>query len=223
MAFHGGSIQRVGVEIVVLECCPSEVYVAVSGHGRTRTSGDVEHATESVAVFRREASGHQVNGLENLRADARSELGLSVVQERYAIDELVQREFGATHSEEVVVAVARARHQVVDKIVGSVRERIGKQVQILLGKGVGTAGLLGIDGEIAGLHLDLFLNRCPGLQIEGQRERLTRAQNEIEAGGKKAVSFGLESVRPGIDGGKTKAAGGVAGRLLRDAACGALQ
>src|ERR1700675_3920515 len=53
-----GAAAVVGVEVVVLKRRSSEILIAVPGHGRARARGDVEHATEAVAVFGREASGH---------------------------------------------------------------------------------------------------------------------------------------------------------------------
>jgi hypothetical protein len=70
----------VGIEIVVVERSAAEIYVAVTGHARARAGGDIEHAAEAIAVFGCEASGHEIDCLENLRTDARRELWLRVVE-----------------------------------------------------------------------------------------------------------------------------------------------
>ena len=112
----------------------------------TRTRSDVEHAAETITVFRSESARHQINGFENLRAYAGTELGLRVVQERNAVDEFVQRKLSATNSQEIVVAIAGAGHQVIDQIVCGVGQRIGEHIQVLSREGVGAAGLLRVYG-----------------------------------------------------------------------------
>src|SRR6266481_4590467 len=85
----------VRVEVVIIHSGASKIHVAVSAKIGARSRGDVEHAAEAVAVFRSESSGHQVHRFENLRADARRKLRLSVVQEGHTIDKFVQRKFGS--------------------------------------------------------------------------------------------------------------------------------
>src|SRR2546421_1586169 len=141
----------IGVEIVVIQSGAAEVYVAMSCKVGTGTRSDVEHPAETIAVFRSESAGHQINGLENLRAHAGTELGLRVVQEGNAVDEFVQRKFSATNSQEIVVAIAGAGHQIINQIVSGVCQRSRDQIEILSrGRISGTSRFL-IYGERASL------------------------------------------------------------------------
>src|SRR5882672_338998 len=83
----------VRVEVVILYCRSAKIHVAVSRKFGAGSSGDIEHAAETVAVFGSESSGHQVHRFENLRADAGRELWLSVIQEGDTVDKFVQGKF----------------------------------------------------------------------------------------------------------------------------------
>ncbi len=189
----------------------------------SRAGRDVEHSAEAVAVFWRKAASHQVHSFEDLRAHAGTELRLRIVQKRDPVDELMQRKFGAANGQKIVVTVACARHQVVDQIIGGVDQRIGQLLQILLGKDVGAAGLFRIDGSVSSLYFHGLLHRFLTLQFDGERQRLTGAENKIVAGKIEACGIGLQSIRSGLDGGKMKFSRGVARDLLGDAAFRTLQ
>ena len=108
------------IEIVGVDGRSPEVHVSMTSDVRARARNYVKHSSETTPVFRCEAPGHQVDGFENLWADSRTELRLRVVQERYTVDEFVQRKLRAAYGNKIVVAGARARHQVVDQIIGGV-------------------------------------------------------------------------------------------------------
>src|ERR1700693_1852179 len=103
----------VGIEVIVVHSSAAEVQVAMAGNIRARTRGDVEHTSETITVFRSESAGHQINCLEDLRTYTGTELGLCVIKKGDAIDELVQRKFSAAKSQEIIVAIAGAGHQVI--------------------------------------------------------------------------------------------------------------
>src|SRR6266849_6685226 len=109
----------VGIEVVIVDRGAAEIDVAMPAQLGAGTRGDVEDAAETIAVFRSETAGHEINGFEDLRADAGRKLRLSIVQKGDAVDEFVEGEFRATHSEKIVVAVAGAGHEVVDEVVGT--------------------------------------------------------------------------------------------------------
>ena len=114
------------IEIVGVDGRSPEVHVSMTTDVRARARNYVKHSSETIPVFGSEAPGHQVDGFENLWADSRTELRLRVVQERYTVDEFVQRKLRAAHGKKIVVTVARARHQVIDQVICGVRQRIGK-------------------------------------------------------------------------------------------------
>ena len=79
----------IGVEIVVVNRSTTKVDVTMSAQIGPGTGRDIEHTAKTVAVFGREPAGHQVHSFENLRTNARTELGLRVVQKRNPVDKLV--------------------------------------------------------------------------------------------------------------------------------------
>src|SRR5260370_242404 len=91
----------VRVEIVIIYRGAAEIHVAVSGELGAGSRRDVQHAAETVAVFGREAAGHQVHGFENLRTNAGRKLRLYVIQEGDSIDELVQRKLRSADGQKI--------------------------------------------------------------------------------------------------------------------------
>src|SRR6267154_2392832 len=149
----------VSIEIEIIDGSTAEIHVPVAAKLGARACGDIENATEAIAVFGAKPAGHEVDGFENLRADSGRKLRLGIVQEGYAVNELVQGKFRAADGVEIVVAIAGAGHQIVDEVVGGFHDWIGEPLGDLVSKRVGTAGLFGIDGEIFGANFHAFLYR----------------------------------------------------------------
>ena len=116
----------------------------------------------------------------------------------------MQREFGASHSEKIIVTVARARHEVRDQIVGRVGERLGELLQILVRERIGAAGLFRIDRQIPSVYFDCLLHRTLLLQLQRERERLARAQYKVVARRIKTLTLNLQAVSPSIDCGEVE-------------------
>src|ERR1700682_227031 len=114
--------------------------VAVAAQLGAGARGDIQHPAEAVAVFRGEATSHEVYGFKNLRADAGRKLRLSVVQKGDAVDEFVEGKLRATHGEKIVVAVAGAGHEGVVEVVGAFEQWLGGFFDGLEREGVGDAG-----------------------------------------------------------------------------------
>src|SRR5207249_1239167 len=168
------------------------------------TRGDIEDAAEAIAIFRRESAGHQVHGFENLRANSSGKLRLRVVEKRDAVDELVQREFRATHSQKIVVAVACAGHQVVDQVVGALHQGIRQALEILPRKSVRAAGFLRINSQIAGRNFHGLANGFLFLQLNIQRNGLAGPQHKVISGDVVAGGLDAETVGSGLDGRDSK-------------------
>ena len=143
----------ISVEVVVVERGAAKVEVAVSGEVTAGAGSNVKYSTESIAVFGSEAAGHQVHGLEDLRAHTRTELRLRIFEERDAVDELMQRKLGTANRQEVVVAVARPGHEVGDEVVGGLDDRFRQTFELLTGEGVRAPSLFRIDGLVFGMDL----------------------------------------------------------------------
>src|SRR3954447_7144926 len=155
----------VSIQIVVVHSGSTEVHIAMTLQRRARARGDVQNATKAVAIFGRETPSHQINSFENLWAHARAKLRLRIIEERYAVDEFMQRKLISTHIDEVVMALAGTRHQVGDQAVGAFHHGIRKLLQILLGEGLRTARFFRIDTLVSRFHLDGLLDRLRGLQF----------------------------------------------------------
>ena len=166
--------------------------------------GDIEDAAKAVAIFGCEPAGHQVHRLEDLRADPGGKLRLRVVEKRDAVDELVQREFRATHSQKIVVAVARAGHQVVDQVVGALHQGIRQALEILPRKSVRAAGFLRVDSQIAGRNFHGLANGFLFLQVNTKRNGLAGPQHKVISRDVIAGSLHAETVGSGLDGRNSK-------------------
>src|SRR6266480_3641867 len=59
------------IEIVGVEGCSPEVHVAMTANIGAGTRDNIKHPSETIAIFGREAAGHQVYCLKNLWADSR--------------------------------------------------------------------------------------------------------------------------------------------------------
>src|SRR5712672_1661538 len=149
----------VSIEIEIIDGSTAEIHVPVAAKLGARASGDIENATEAIAVFGAKPAGHKVDRFENLGADSGRKLRLGTVQEGYAVNELVEGKFGAANGEEIVVAIASAGHQIVDEVVGAFHDRVGELFKVLVGERVGAARFFWIDSQVASANFDTFLQR----------------------------------------------------------------
>src|SRR5258708_6293120 len=149
----------VSIEVEIIDGSTAEIHVPVAAKLGAGARGDIENATEAIAVFGRKSAGHKIDRFENLGANTGRKLRLGIVQEGYAVNELVEGKFRAANGEEIVVAIAGAGHQIVDEIVGGFHDWIGEPLEVLVGERVGAARFFGIDSQIAGANFDTFLQR----------------------------------------------------------------
>ena len=100
------------------------------------TGRNVEHSAKSVPIFGCEAARHQIHGFKDLWTYARIELRLRVIEKRHAVNKFMQRKLGPADGQKIIVAVARARHEVGDEIVAALQQWIGQAFKIFAGKSV---------------------------------------------------------------------------------------
>ena len=139
---------------------------------------------------------------------------LSVLQKRNTVDELMQRELIAAHVDEIVMALAGAGHQVRHQRAGVFRQWIRQALQLLMAEGLRTAGLGRINGLRFRPDLNTFLYCSPSGELNGERDRFARAQDQLVAAGEKAGGFSLYGILAALNGGKMESAFRIGNGLL---------
>src|SRR6266404_6599118 len=79
----------VSIEIEIIDGSTAEIHVPVAAKLRAGACGDIENSAKAIAEFGGESAGHKVDGFEDLGADSGRELRLGIIQEGYAVNELV--------------------------------------------------------------------------------------------------------------------------------------